>query len=200
MSCLGCQHFISDWLGKLKPNKLSTGCQNELKGAAVEKATNPGRRFLFFSRLHRSFYRASRANFAATPFVRPPRQNRHATQAMVSDKPKLQILIGGLVNWLTDRFGLLVWLVQLDKHRSAKREVQIPASGEKKCCICNTIYKRLDLLAGLSQMSRCLLYAISRWGIEQPRSSFGSISFPFPMKVAVADGGARGDRSPPNYF
>lgn len=116
---------------------------------------------------------------------------------MVSDKPKLQILIGGLVNWLTDRFGLLVWLVQLDKHRSAKREVQIPASGEKKCCICNTIYKRLDLLAGLSQMSRCLLYAISRWGIEQPRSSFGSISFPFPMKVAVADGGARGARSPP---
>ena len=51
VSCLGCQHFISDWLGKLKPNKLSTGCQNELKGAAVEKATNPGRRFLFFSRL-----------------------------------------------------------------------------------------------------------------------------------------------------
>ena len=116
---------------------------------------------------------------------------------MVSDKPKLQILIGGLVNWLTDRFGLLVWLVQLDKHRSAKREVQIPASGEKKCCICNTIYKRLDLLAGLSQMSRCLLYAISRWGIEQPRSSFGSISFPFPMTVAVADGGARGGPVPP---
>ena len=54
MSCLGCQHFISDWLGKLKPNKLSTGCQNELKGAAVEKAMNPGRRFLFFSRLRRS--------------------------------------------------------------------------------------------------------------------------------------------------
>ena len=47
VSCLGCQHFISDWLGKLKPNKLSTGCQNELKGVAVEKATNPGRRFLF---------------------------------------------------------------------------------------------------------------------------------------------------------
>ena len=54
MSCLGCQHFISDWLGKLKPNKLSTGCQNELKGAAVEKAANPGRRFLFFSRLRRT--------------------------------------------------------------------------------------------------------------------------------------------------
>lgn len=49
-------------------------------------------------------------------------------------------------------------------------------------------------------MSRCLLYAISRWGIEQPRSSFGSISFPFPMKVAVADGGARGARSPPQLF
>ena len=48
VSWLGCQHFISDWLGKLKPNRLLTGCQNELKGAAVEKATNPGRRFLFF--------------------------------------------------------------------------------------------------------------------------------------------------------
>ena len=81
VSCLGCQHFISDWLGKLKPNKLSTGCQNELKGAAVEKATNPGRRFLFFSRLRRSLWRASRANFAATPLLRPARQNRHATQA-----------------------------------------------------------------------------------------------------------------------
>ena len=55
VSCLGCQHFISDWLKKPKPKKLSTGCQNELKGAAVEKATNPGRRFLFFSRLRLSF-------------------------------------------------------------------------------------------------------------------------------------------------
>ena len=81
LHCLGCQHFISDWLRKLKPNKLSTGCQNELKGAAVEKAMNPGRRFLFFSRLRRSFSRASRANFAATPLLRPARQNRHATQA-----------------------------------------------------------------------------------------------------------------------
>ena len=81
MSCLSCQHFISDWLGKLKPNKLSTGCHNELKGTAVEKATNPGRRFLFFSRLRRSFSRASLANFAATPLLRPARQNRHATQA-----------------------------------------------------------------------------------------------------------------------
>ena len=65
MSCLGCQHFISDWLGKLKPNKLSTGCQRELKGPAVEKATNPGRQFLFFLR----------------PLMRPGRQNYHATQA-----------------------------------------------------------------------------------------------------------------------
>ena len=40
-------HFISDWLEKLKPNKLSTRCQNELKGAAVEKTTHPGRQFLF---------------------------------------------------------------------------------------------------------------------------------------------------------
>ena len=54
-SCLACQHLISDWLGKLKPNKLSTGCQNELKGVAVEKATNPGKAVLFFSRLCRSF-------------------------------------------------------------------------------------------------------------------------------------------------
>ena len=37
--------------------------------------------FLFFSRLRRSFSRASRANFAATPLLRPARQNRHATQA-----------------------------------------------------------------------------------------------------------------------
>ena len=37
--------------------------------------------FLFFSRLRRSFSRASRANFAATPVLRPARQNRHATQA-----------------------------------------------------------------------------------------------------------------------
>ena len=45
-----CQHFISDWLRKLKPNKLSTGCHwNELKGMTVEKATNAGRQFLFFS-------------------------------------------------------------------------------------------------------------------------------------------------------
>ena len=48
VSRLGCQNFISAWLGKLKPNKLSTGCQNELKGPAVEKATNPGRRFFIF--------------------------------------------------------------------------------------------------------------------------------------------------------
>ena len=81
MSCLGCKHFISDWLGKLKPSKLSAGCQNELKGATVEKAANPGRRFLFFSQLCCSFSRASRANFAASPLVRLRRQNRHATQA-----------------------------------------------------------------------------------------------------------------------
>ena len=81
VSCLGCQHFISDWLGKLKPNKLSTGCQNELKWAAVEKVTNPSRRFLFFSRHCRSFSRASHANFTPSPLVRPALQNRHATLA-----------------------------------------------------------------------------------------------------------------------
>ena len=31
-SCLACPQVISDWLGKLKPNKLSTGCQNEFEG------------------------------------------------------------------------------------------------------------------------------------------------------------------------
>ena len=83
VSCLGCQQSISDWLGKLKPNKLLSGCQNELKGGggAVEKATNPGRRFLFFSRLCRSFSRPSHANLAALPLVSPARQNCHATQA-----------------------------------------------------------------------------------------------------------------------
>ena len=65
VSCLGCQHFISDWLGKLKPNKLSTGCQNELKGAAVEKATNPGRRFLFFSTNRHATQAISKAYFPA---------------------------------------------------------------------------------------------------------------------------------------
>ena len=34
--------------------------------------------------LGRSFSSASRANFAATPLLRPARQNRHATQAMVT--------------------------------------------------------------------------------------------------------------------
>ena len=86
VSCLGSQHFTSDWLGKLKPNKLSTGCQNELKGAAVEKATNLGRRFLFFSRLHRSFSRASRENLAALPLVCPTQQNCHVMQAKVGFK------------------------------------------------------------------------------------------------------------------
>ena len=83
VSCLGCQHFLSDWLGKLKPNKLSTGFQNELKGAAVEKATNPGRRY-FFSRSFAPRSRALRAQIsrsAASPLVRPARQNRHATRA-----------------------------------------------------------------------------------------------------------------------
>ena len=40
-----------DWLGKFKPSKLSTGCQNEFKGAVVEKAMDLGSRFLFFAAL-----------------------------------------------------------------------------------------------------------------------------------------------------
>ena len=46
-SCLARQHFISDWMGELKLNKLSTGCLNELKGLAVEKVTNPVGGFIF---------------------------------------------------------------------------------------------------------------------------------------------------------
>ena len=49
-------HFISDWLEKLKPNKLSTGCQNELKGAAVEKAIHPGMQVLFLPLIRTLFY------------------------------------------------------------------------------------------------------------------------------------------------
>ena len=57
-SCLACQHFISVWLGKLKPNKLSTGCQNQLKEMAAEKATNPGRLFFIF-RVHARVFQVS---------------------------------------------------------------------------------------------------------------------------------------------
>ena len=58
----------SDRLGELKPDNLSSGCQDEMKVAAVENPTNPGRRFLFFLRLRRSCVFA--------------RQNRQATQAI----------------------------------------------------------------------------------------------------------------------
>ena len=78
VSCLGCQHFISDWLGKLKPNKLSTGCQNELKGAAVEKATNPGRRFFIFL----SASTLVRARFASV-FVSSPLSSAPDKTAML---------------------------------------------------------------------------------------------------------------------
>ena len=53
-TCLACQHVISDWLGKLKPDKLPTGCQNALKLAAFEKGTDPGRRLLLLLRPRRS--------------------------------------------------------------------------------------------------------------------------------------------------
>ena len=56
------------WLGALS-NKGGRGQRNreEIGAEAI---------FIF-----RSFSRASRANFAATPLLRPARQNRHATQA-----------------------------------------------------------------------------------------------------------------------
>ena len=60
------------WLGALS-NKGGRGQRNREEIGA--EAT------LFFSRLRRSFSGASRANFAATPLLRPAQQNRHATQA-----------------------------------------------------------------------------------------------------------------------
>ena len=47
-------------------------------------------KILFFSRLRRSFSRASRANFAATPLLRPAQQNRHATQAKEREAVRLE--------------------------------------------------------------------------------------------------------------
>lgn len=72
-SCLACQHSISDWLGKLKPDKLSTECQKELKGVAAEKAMNPGGQFLFSSQLRHS--------------VKLPTKP-HATQASIFSKQR----------------------------------------------------------------------------------------------------------------
>ena len=60
VSRLGCQHFISAWLGKLKPNKLSTGCQNERRGRQLKRPRIRAGGFLFFSRSRRSFSRALR--------------------------------------------------------------------------------------------------------------------------------------------
>ena len=60
VSCLGCQQSISDWLGKLKPNKLLSGCQNELKGGGGGQLKRPRIRaggFYFF----RDFAARSRA-------------------------------------------------------------------------------------------------------------------------------------------
>ena len=48
------------------------------EGAAVEKATNPSRRFIYFSRVRRSFGRAFAASSLSSVVAR---QNRHATQA-----------------------------------------------------------------------------------------------------------------------
>ena len=61
-SCLACPQVISDWLGKLKPNKLSTGCQNEFEGGGSWKGHESGQTFiLFFYRLRRQFALALRA-------------------------------------------------------------------------------------------------------------------------------------------
>ena len=60
------------WLGALS-NKGGRGQRNREEIGAEATWTSP---------LHRSFSRASRANFAAAPLLRPARQNRHATQAI----------------------------------------------------------------------------------------------------------------------
>ena len=65
------------WLGALS-NKGGRGQRNREEIGA--EAT------LFFSRLRRSFSGASRANFAATPLLRPAQQNRHATQARTREE------------------------------------------------------------------------------------------------------------------
>ena len=60
--------------------------------------------FLFFSRLRRSFSRASRANFVATPLLRPARQNRHATQAtrnLDESTPEPTIRSCGIGQWIS---------------------------------------------------------------------------------------------------
>ena len=68
-------------------------------GALSNKGTRETTR-RFFSQLCRSFSRASRANFAASPLVRPARQNRHATQAAdgskISSKHNTQLLECGV--------------------------------------------------------------------------------------------------------
>ena len=69
------------WLGALS-NKGGRGQRNREEIGAEATC------FLFFSRLRRSF---SRANFAATPLLRPARQNRHATQANTSVKRTLRV-------------------------------------------------------------------------------------------------------------
>ena len=114
VSRLGCQHFISAWLGKLKPNKLSTGCQNELKGAAVEKATKSGQAVFYFccglaAPSRALCVRISRP--AALPLLRPARQNRHATQA---NENLIDVNSGLLLSFLTKILSLFLIHIKSD--------------------------------------------------------------------------------------
>ena len=47
-SCLACQHFISDRLGKLKPNKLSTELSKSVEGDGSWKGHESGEAVLIF--------------------------------------------------------------------------------------------------------------------------------------------------------
>ena len=70
------------WLaGKTETKQVVNRMSKWVEEGGSWKGHESRQAVFIFSRLRRSFSRASRANFAATPLVRPARQNRHATQA-----------------------------------------------------------------------------------------------------------------------
>ena len=75
---------------------------------------------LFFSRLRRLFSRASRANFAATPLLRPARQNRHATQAIQKMDKSIQ--------WMSIQLTINCWFFsvtpfKVDQNKNQNRSI-----------------------------------------------------------------------------
>ena len=96
------------WLGALS-NKGGRGQRNREEIGAEA----------FFSRLRRSFSRASRPNFVATPLLRPARQNRHATQAiMTTEGVPISLLPWNVFyekNWNSVYTFLIVNLKEMNK-------------------------------------------------------------------------------------